>query len=218
MASAGDYFSAFIVKNKITGKKHLFTTGFSKEGRSEINEKGEFIAAQMFEDEENPDREFIYVSTSETTGAAISKDGKLYTWGLNAKGECGHGNYDIIKVPKLVKFFDKNYFVTDVKCIQQATIVIAKNLKNWKISLFCMGDNSQGRLGVSQQGNFEMKDTLPVPILNPFFENKFPEKIYGGSKGVIVKCKVENIEESRDNFNCSCQDCGNLIRKKMGYN
>ena len=36
MASAGDYFSAFIVKNKITGKKHLFTTGFSKEGRSEI--------------------------------------------------------------------------------------------------------------------------------------------------------------------------------------
>ena len=172
----------------------------------------------MFTDVENIDREFIFVSTSDTTGAAISKDGKLYTWGSNSKGECGHGNYEIIKIPTLVKFFDKDYFVTDVKCIQQATIVIAKNLKNGNISLFCMGDNSQDRLGISHQGNFEQKDTLPVPILNPFFDGKYPEKIFGGSKGIIVKCKVENIIEKRDNFNCSCQDCGNNIRKKMGYN
>ena len=218
MASAGDYFSAFIVKNKTTGKKHLYTAGWSKDGRSGIDEKGEFHTAHKFEDEENIDKEFIYVSTSETTGAAISDDGKLYTWGANTKGECGHGNYEIIKVPTIVKFFEKDYFVTDVKCIQQATIVIAKNLKNGKVSLFCMGDNSRGRLGITQQGNFEMKDTLPVPILNPFFERKYPEKIYGGSKGVIIKCKVDNIEERRDNFNCSCQDCGKLIRKKMGYN
>ena len=218
MASAGDSFSAFIIKNKLTGKKNLFTSGWSKDGRSGIDEKGEFHTAHMFTDVENSDREFIFVSTSDTTGAAISKDGKLYTWGSNSKGECGHGNYEIIKIPTLVKFFDKDYFVTDVKCIQQATIVIAKNLKNGNISLFCMGDNSQDRLGISHQGNFEQKDTLPVPILNPFFDGKYPEKIFGGSKGIIVKCKVENIIEKRDNFNCSCQDCGNNIRKKMGYN
>ena len=218
MASAGDSFSAFIIKNKLTGKKNLFTSGWSKDGRSGIDEKGEFHTAHMFTDVENIDREFIFVSTSDTTGAAISKDGKLYTWGSNSKGECGHGNYEIIKIPTLVKFFDKDYFVTDVKCIQQATIVIAKNLKNGNISLFCMGDNSQDRLGISHQGNFEQKDTLPVPILNPFFDGKYPEKIFGGSKGIIVKCKVENIIEKRDNFNCSCQDCGNNIRKKMGYN
>ena len=218
MASAGDSFSAFIIKNKKKKKKNLFTSGWSKDGRSGIDEKGEFHTAHMFTDVENIDREFIFVSTSDTTGAAISKDGKLYTWGSNSKGECGHGNYEIIKIPTLVKFFDKDYFVTDVKCIQQATIVIAKNLKNGNISLFCMGDNSQDRLGISHQGNFEQKDTLPVPILNPFFDGKYPEKIFGGSKGIIVKCKVENIIEKRDNFNCSCQDCGNNIRKKMGYN
>ena len=218
MASAGDSFSAFIVKNKTTGKKHLYTAGWSKDGRSGIDEKGEFHTAHMFEDEDNIDREFIYVSTNDTTGAAISNDGKLYTWGSNTKGECGHGNYEIIKYPTLVEFFEKDYFVIDVKCIHQATIVIAKHLKNGKISLFCMGDNSQGRLGFIHQGNFEQKDTLPIPIQNPFFENKFPEKIFGGSKGVIIKCKVETIEERRDNFNFSCQDCGNMIRKKMGYN
>ena len=218
MASAGDLFSAFIVKNKKTGKKNLYTAGWSKDGRNGIDEKGEFHSARMFEDENNKNREFIFVSTSDYTGAAISDDGKLYTWGENIKGECGHGNYNNIKVPTLVKFFDKEYFVTDVKCIQQATIVIAKNLKNGKTSLFCMGDNSQGRLGIPSQGKFEVKDTLPVPILNHFFEGKNPEKIYGGAKGVIVKCKVENVEERRENFNCSCEDCGENIRKKMGYN
>ena len=218
MASAGDSFSAFIVKNKTTGKKHLYTTGWSKDGRSGIDEKGEFHTAHMFEDKDNLDREFIYVSTADTTGAAISNDGKLYTWGSNNKGECGHGNYEIIKVPTLVKYFDKDYFVLDVKCIQLATIVIAKNLKNGNISLFCMGDNTENRLSINQQGNFEIKDTLPIPFINPFFEGKYPEKIYGGAKGVIIKCKAENIIAERDNFNCTCEVCGMNIKKKMGYN
>ena len=81
-----------------------------------------------------------------------------------------------------------------------------------------MGDNSKNRLGLTQKSNYELKDTLPFPVINPFFEGKHPEKIYGGSKGVIIKCKVENIIERRDNFNCSCEDCGVNIKKKMGYN
>ena len=218
MASAGDSFSAFIIKNKVTGKKHLYTAGLSKDGRNGIDEKGEFHTAHMFQDEENVDREFIYVSTSDTTGAVISNDGKLYTWGANTKGECGHGNYEIIKIPTIVKYFEKDYFVTDVKCIQEATLVIAKNIKHGKISLFCMGDNSKGRLSITHQGNYEKKDTLPIPTLNPFFENKNPEKIFGGSQGVMIKCKVDNIVENRDNFYCACEDCGKNIRKKMGYN
>ena len=217
MASAGEFFSAFIIKNKTTGKKNLYTAGWSKDGRSGIDEKGEFHTAHMFEDEENPDREFIYVSTTDTTGAAISKDGKLYTWGSNSKGECGHGNYEIIKVPTLVKYFDKDYFVLDVKCIPLATIVIAKNLKSGNISLFCMGDNSENRLSINQQTNFEVKDTLPIPFKNPFFEGKYPEKIFGGSRGVIIKCKAENIIAERDNFNCNCELCGINIKKKLGY-
>ena len=218
MASAGDYFSAFIVKNKTTGKKNLYTAGWSKDGRSGIDDKGEFHTAHMFEDENNLDREYIYVSTSEATGAVISNDGKLYTWGANTKGECGHGNYEVIKTPTLVKFFDKDYFVLDVKCISLATIVIARNITTENISLFCMGDNSKNRLGLTQKTNYELKDTLPFPVINPFFEGKYPEKIYGGSKGVIVKCKVQNIIERRDNFNCACEDCGVNIKKKMGYN
>ena len=172
----------------------------------------------MFEDNNNKDREFIFVSTSETTGAAISEDGKLYTWGSNFKGECGHGNYNIINVPTLVKFFEKDYFVLDVSAISQATIVIAQNIKNKKVSLFCMGDNTSSRLGMSIPSNYEVKDTYPIPCLNPFFEGKNPEKIYGGSKGIIIKCKVESIEELRDNFNCTCFDCNENIYKKMIYN
>ena len=48
---------------------------------------------------------------------------------------------------------------------------------------------------MSIPSNYEVKDTYPIPCLNPFFEGKNPEKIYGGSKGVFIKCKVESIEE-----------------------
>ena len=217
MASAGDSFSAFIIKDKKTGKKKLFTSGWGKDGRAGIDEKGETHLIHMFEDINNKKREFRFVSTSETTGAAISEDGKLYTWGSNFKGECGHGNYNIINVPTLVKFFDKDYFVLDVCAISQATIVIAKHNKTNKVSLFCIGDNTSSRLGMSIPSNYEVKDTYPIPCLNPFFEGKNPEKIYGGSKGIIIKCKVENVEELRDNFNCTCVDCKKNIYKKMIY-
>ena len=217
MASAGDCFSAFIIKNKKTGKTNLYTAGWGKDGRCGIDEKGETHVIHMFEDFNNKNREFIYVSTSETTGAAISKDGKLYTWGSNFKGECGHGNYSIINVPTLVKFFDKDYFVLDVCAISQATLVIARHMKTNKVSLFCIGDNSSSRLGMSIPSNYEIKDTYPLPCLNPFFEGKNPDKIYGGSKGVVVKCKVENIEELRDDFNCLCSNCNSKIFRKMFY-
>ena len=215
MASAGDCFSAFIIKDKKSGKKKLYTAGWGKEGRAGIDEKGETHLIHMFEDINNKDREFTFVSTSEVTGAAISEDGKLYTWGFNSKGECGHGNYNIINVPTLVKYFDKDYFVLDVCAISQATLVIARHNKTKKTSLFCIGDNTNSRLGMSIPSNYEIKDTYPIPYLNPFFEGKNPEKIYGGSKGVIIKCKVENIEELRDNFNCICLDCNKNIYRKM---
>ena len=218
MASAGDCYTAFIIKDKKTGKKKLYTAGWGKDGRAGIDEKSDTHLVHMFEDANHKDREFRYVSTSETTGAAISEDGKLYTWGSNYKGECGHGSYTIINVPTLVKYFDKDYFVLDVCCIPQATIVIAKHIKTNKVSLFCMGDNSNSRLGMSIPSNYEIKDTYPIPFKNPFFDGKNPEKIFGGSKGVIVKCKVEKIEELRDNFDSLCSDCNKNIYHKMGCN
>ena len=52
------------------------------------------------EDEENPTKmlanhprkileDCVYATTGDMTGAAISRDGSLYTWGLNILGECG---------------------------------------------------------------------------------------------------------------------------------
>ena len=217
MASAGEGFSAFIIKDKITGKKKLYTAGWSKDGRSGIDEKGDSHPLHLFEDPKNKKREFNYVSTSESTGAAISTDGKLYTWGSNSKGECGHGSYSVINVPTLVKFFDKDYFVKDVCCISQATIVIAENKNNKQCSLFAMGENTSSRLGMTFPGNYEIKDTYPIPYKNPFFDGKNPEKIYGGSKGVIVKCLVEKIEELRDNFEVICDNCKNNVYDSLIY-
>lgn len=46
----------------------------------------------------------IYVTTGDTTGAAIGQDGSLYTWGLNIFGECGVEvtSDDFLRTPKKV--------------------------------------------------------------------------------------------------------------------
>lgn len=46
----------------------------------------------------------IYVTTGDATGAAISADGGLYTWGRNIFGECGTPvtNDDFVRTPKRV--------------------------------------------------------------------------------------------------------------------
>ena len=65
------------------------------------------------EDEENPTKmlanhprkileDCVYATTGDMTGAAISRDGSLYTWGLNIFGECGTEvtSDDFLRTPK----------------------------------------------------------------------------------------------------------------------
>ena len=65
------------------------------------------------EDEENPTKmlanhprkileDCVYATTGDMTGAAIGRDGSLYTWGLNIFGECGAEvtSDDFLRTPK----------------------------------------------------------------------------------------------------------------------
>ena len=44
----------------------------------------------------------VYATTGDMTGAAIGRDGSLYTWGLNIFGECGAEvtSDDFLRTPK----------------------------------------------------------------------------------------------------------------------
>lgn len=44
------------------------------------------------------------ISCGENFSAALSKDGKLYTWGYGDEGQLGHGMRKDVRAPKLVDF------------------------------------------------------------------------------------------------------------------
>lgn len=49
------------------------------------------------------DKEIIDISCGGAHSAAITKSGKLYTWGRGRYGRLGHGNGDDQLLPKLVR-------------------------------------------------------------------------------------------------------------------
>lgn len=51
------------------------------------------------------DKEVIDISCGGAHSAAISRSGKLYTWGRGRYGRLGHGNGDDYALPKLVTFY-----------------------------------------------------------------------------------------------------------------
>jgi hypothetical protein len=85
------------------------------------------------------------------------------------------------------------------------SIVLAKNKENGKNEIFVMGDNIGGKLGISLSNiKTEKKDTVSKPVMNTFFNDKEPIKIFTGPRGTVVMCKVKPFELIRDHHNQKC--------------
>ncbi len=83
---------------------------------------------------------------SDSSSAAITSEGKLYTWGSNAAGQLGHGEglaFVPVTQPKLVRaLYDAGLRVSQVSCGPHHTAAIT-----WDGALFTWGDGMFGRLG-----------------------------------------------------------------------
>ena len=53
------------------------------------------------------------ISCGDNFCAAVSKEGKLYTWGYGADGQLGHNNTLDVRTPKLVQINSK---ISSVSC------------------------------------------------------------------------------------------------------
>ncbi len=136
--------------------------------------------------------------------AAISIENKLYTWGVNITGECGHGHKNAITTPTLVE---------SVKTKDVKQVVMSANEEarcNMKVlftdgTLWATGYNGQGQLGVNDTTErttlTQCKDSSNNPITNIKF---------------IVKGNWPNIYQgacvSNDGkvYTCGINDNGNL--------
>ncbi|XP_041034419.1 RCC1 domain-containing protein 1-like isoform X1 [Carcharodon carcharias] len=67
------------------------------------------------------------VSCGSRHTAAITRGGKLFTWGWGSYGQLGHGQTDSSDLPRLVEYFVQNHlYVLDVVCGPWNTFVFAR--------------------------------------------------------------------------------------------
>ena len=218
MVAPGEFFSVFIIRDLSTGKKNLYTAGWSKNGRTGCKEQD----IQQLKKLTNPqieNKEFKFITATKMSAAAITNEGELFTWGSNTKGQLGHGHFNDVNEPTLVKFFEEEWEVIEISMQVEFSIVLARNKKTGKNEVFVMGDNVGGKLGVSLSGvKTEKKDTFSKPIMNTFFNDKEPIKIFSGPRGTIIMCKVKPFELIRDFHNEKCHKCNLNIIGNLIYN
>lgn len=214
MVSTGEYYTIFLMKDILTGKKKLYASGWSKLGRTGTGKDEETHGFKAISTPDLENVEFRFITSSKLSSAAISTNNKLYMWGNNPKGQLGLGHYNDVLEPTLVTFFDK-YEIEDVALSVDHTLVIVKDIEKNKISVFGFGDHSGGKLGETVSIKSEKKDTIPTPIRVNFFEGKNPCKLYAGTRASIVMCKVKPYENLRDVHNINCSKCQKQINKNL---
>jgi alpha-tubulin suppressor-like RCC1 family protein len=210
--SAGEYFSVFVMKNILTKKTKLYSSGYNLNGRCGTSKDDgvskQFTIIPCFEFDDTIEFKFCY--SNKSCSAAISTCGKLFTWGLNLKGHLGFGHFNSVVEPMKVTYFDK-YEVLDASMSSDHMLVLALDAEKNKVSVFGCGDYSSGMLGETITQKTEKKDCIATPIKIGFFEGKNPYKIITGSRASIVMCRVKPYEEIRDKHENAgeCALCSN---------
>lgn len=85
------------------------------------------------------DGDFRTLASGPSHAAAVSKHGKLFTWGENDLGELGHGNYVKLEMPTPISL---PYPVQKVACGDAFTLVLSQ-----KGYVYSCGDAANGCLG-----------------------------------------------------------------------
>jgi alpha-tubulin suppressor-like RCC1 family protein len=205
MISCGEYFSIFLMKDKLTGKTKLYSAGDIKNGKTGQGKEEICHALKIINTSENENQEWKFITSSRCSSAAITTTGKVFVWGSNSRGQLALGHYNNVTEPTLVTFFEK-YTVEQVAMSSEHTLFLVKD-SNGKLSVFSCGDSSNGKLGETVTQKTEKKDSCPTPLKISFFEGKYPTNVYAGPRASVVLCKPPSFETLRDIHQYECSLC-----------
>lgn len=124
--AAGSLHSVFL---DVTGRC-IYVCGRGDYGQlgttDEISDQPNLIQKLAYdENDDYKDLNFHSIAAGDTHTLAVSRTGKLYSWGFNEQGQLGHGD-DIDELrPTVVAKVAKKLFVTEVSAGSQHTIMLA---------------------------------------------------------------------------------------------
>ncbi|KAL4472586.1 hypothetical protein ABPG74_018535 [Tetrahymena malaccensis] len=119
--------------------------------------------------------QIVQFSLGSFHSAAITNNGRLFTWGRDSNGQLGYGQEKADVFPKEVQALSNTY-IASVACGEGHTLALSKNNE-----LFSWGLNSSGQLG---RVSDSLKSSDPKKIV--FFEDKSIKQIACGSKHSLV--------------------------------
>jgi alpha-tubulin suppressor-like RCC1 family protein len=120
------------VVDKSDGKRKILSAGRSRFGV--LGQGNDVKESEFFKPVQFGDSQILNIELNSRVGFAVAKDGKLYAWGSNEYQQMGLelGKDKTQWTPTLVKFFDGQFNVKDVRCGEQHALVEAKKVKGHK--------------------------------------------------------------------------------------
>ena len=172
-ASACNEYFLLILKRIGSTEQRLFSIGKFDDGRSGVNTDSSYRLQPCFSVEHI---DFSTCYSREDSSAAITSDGRLYTWGFNYYGSLGiNSSESSIRKPTLVDCFDyKTTIVEHISISSNHSFVIAKENNINKLY-------SSGYYYYAATGHEESKI-------------KYEEVRYNKDNGIPISCFVTNYQ------------------------
>ncbi|KAK3242768.1 hypothetical protein CYMTET_47552 [Cymbomonas tetramitiformis] len=191
----------------VTGEGQVYSWGANDEGQlghGDLRERvqPELVAGQLSKEE------VVAVSTGIAHALVMTKEGSIFTWGSNTRGQLGIGK-QVVRQTTPVHIQGA---ITGIKFVWVATGGFHTLAASRSGEVYCWGSNDYGQLGL---GDLEERPT-PHAILHKFTRSKITRVAAGGRHSVA-------LTEQGDIFTWGSNDCGQLGydnkggRKYVGY-
>lgn len=203
---AGENYFLYLGKDEYN-KSRLFSIGCNNQGQCgmDSDNSGKFNICKGVEN-----LEFKVIASRNSSSAAVSTKGELYTFGCNEKGNLAQPNVRNVLKPKKVAFFDK-FIVDDVSLSHFHMLIICRDEKTGIRKIFSCGSNEFGCLGIRRE-NSSLIHATPQEISYFSYneENKrdiIPIKVATSRYQSFVMGLMTKFEDDIVSFERTCNYC-----------
>lgn len=210
--NAGENYFLFLGKDEYN-KTRLYSIGCNNQGQSGMDgdNSGKFNLCKGVEN-----TEFKVIASRNSSSAAISRKGELYTFGVNDKGNLAQPNQRAVTTPTVVKFFE-NFIVDEVSLSHFHMLVVCREKETGIKKIFSCGSNEYGCLGLPRaEGSLILQSPTEISYFttrdnSDAMLNVFPVKVATSRYQSFVMGLMTNFEQDRIKFDKKCKVCCNEL-------
>ena len=123
----------------------VYTCGSGANGQLGHGDTQEHLTPRYVEMNLHAEDSVVSCAAGDALSVALTRNGKVYSWGFGESGALGHGSRKTLFAPQEIRTLSVNANITAIACGNYHTAALDDKGRVW-----CWGDNGNGQLGVSQ--------------------------------------------------------------------